>query len=224
MRAIIIERWTILRLGVRAVLAQGGHPVLSAVATASDGIEAVRGARGLDAVIVGQTDDSETVRLVRRVRAASETRILVLADRPDLDQIDSLLSAGATGILGRLAEGIEVLDALERMRRGERVLSNEVIGTLLGGLEGGRNDVVELETSGSGVLTDREAEVLSFLVTGASNRDIAQRLFIGEATVKTHLASTYTKLGVANRRQAVARGLELGLVTLNGSSMTSRPQ
>jgi len=224
MRAIIIERWTILRLGVRAVLAQGGHPVLNAVATAAEGIEATRAARQLDLVVVGQTDDSDAVRLVRHVRSISDVRVLALADRPDLGQIDALLSAGVSGILGRLAEGIEVLDALERMQQGERVLSNEVIGTLLGGLESGRSDVVELETSGSGLLTGREAEILSYLVTGASNREIAQQLFIGEATVKTHLASTYVKLGVANRRQAVARGLELGLVTLNGATMTTRPQ
>lgn len=223
MRAIIIERWTILRYGVRAILAQGGHPVLSAAATAAEGLAAVRGAQDLELVIAGQTDDADVVELVTQLRAASPSaRVLVLADRPDLAQIDALLGVGAAGILGRLAEGIEVLDALERIAQGERVLSNEVIGTLLVGIDTGRSDPLEPDITATSVLTARETEILACLVTGASNRDIAGQLFIGEATVKTHLASIYAKLGVANRRQAVARGLELGLVSWRGPSMVDR--
>lgn len=223
MRAIIIERWTVLRYGLRAVIGQAGHPVLSAATTATEGLAAARGAHDLQVVVAGMTDDLDLVELVTELRAATPgARVLALADQPDLEQIEALLGAGAAGILGRLAEGIEVLDALERIERGERVLSNEVISILLGGIDG-RGETSEPDASDRGPLTARETEILACLVTGATNREIARRLYIGESTVKTHLASTYAKLGVANRHQAVARGLELGLVAWGGPSVVGRP-
>lgn len=219
MRAIIIERWAILRHGVRAVLNQAGHPVLSAAVTGAEGLDAVRAAQRVELVIAGQTDDQDLVALVTKLRgAAPEARVLVLADRPDLEEIDAILAAGAAGILGRLAEGIELLDAIDRIGREERVLSNEVIGTLLGGIDPSRGAAPVPDTTTGTPLTARETEILSCLVTGASNREIARALFIGESTVKTHLASTYAKLGVTSRHQAVARGLELGIVAWRGPS------
>ena len=219
MRAIIIERWAILRHGVRAVLNQAGHPVLSAAITAAEGLDAVRAGQRVELVIAGQTDDQDLVALVTQLRgAAPEAKVLVLADRPDLEEIDAILAAGAAGILGRLAEGIELLDAIDRIGREERVLSNEVIGTLLGGIDPSRGAALAPEATTGTPLTARETEILSCLVTGASNREIARALFIGESTVKTHLASTYAKLGVTSRHQAVARGLELGIVAWRGPS------
>lgn len=213
MRAIIIERWAILRHGLRAVLGQAGYPVLRAASSAKEGLEAVGSARDLKLVIVGTTDDQDLVDLVTTLGAAApNAKALVLADQPDLGSVDALLGAGVVGILGRLVEGSEVLDAIERVQRGERVLSNEVINTLVGAIGLGRAAPAPRGVGASTVLTIREQEVLSRLVTGATNRDIAAQLVIGEATVKTHLASAYAKLGVANRHQAVAKGIELGLV------------
>src|SRR3546814_6198697 len=83
------------------------------------------------------------------------------------------------GILGRLAEGNEVLEAIDRIARGERVLSNEVINTLVGAIEGPGApslDSVSVPT----VLTPREREILSWLSTGGTNRDIARQLFRSE--------------------------------------------
>jgi DNA-binding NarL/FixJ family response regulator len=186
--------------------------VLSAAATAGEGLAAVSSARDLELVVVGSTDDEDLVALVHDLRAlAPQAKVLVLADQPDRASIDSLLAAGAVGMLGRLAEGSEVLDAIVRVGRGERVLSNEVINILLGVIEGG-TAALPADVVAPTALTLREREILAWLVTGATNRDIASRLFIGEATVKSHLASAYTKLGVANRHQAVAKGIELGLV------------
>lgn len=219
MRAIIIERWAILRHGLRAVLGQAGHPVLNASASAKEGLDAVQDARDLQLVIAGATDDQDLTQLVLALREeAPLAKVLVLMDQPDKAVIDRLLSAGAVGILGRLAEGGEVLDAIERVGRGERVLSNDVINTLVGAIDGGPTPTLPPSLATNGALTAREREILSWLATGASNRDIATRLFIGEATVKSHLASAYAKLGVANRHQAVAKGIELGLVAWGATS------
>ena len=219
MRAIIIERWAILRYGLRAVLGQAGHPILSAAASARDGLDAVQSARDLHLVVAGATDDQDIVDLVVAIgEEAPGVKVLVLADQPDRACIDALLGAGAMGILGRLAEGGEVLDAIERVQRGERVLSNDVINTLVGAIDPGRTGELPVDGRAVSVLTVREREILSWLATGASNRDIATRLFIGEATVKSHLASCYAKLGVANRHQAVSRGIALGLVAWSAST------
>ncbi len=219
MRAIIIERWAILRHGLRAVLGQAGYPVLSAAASGKEGLDAVAAARDLNLVIAGTTDDVDLVDLtVALAEQAPSAKVLVLADQPDRACIDALLGARVAGILGRLAEGSEVLDAMERVQRGERVLSNEVINTLVGAIEPGQAAPLPPGVSAALSLTLREREILSWLVTGATNRDIAARLFIGEATVKSHLASAYVKLGVANRHQAVAKGIELGLVAWGAGS------
>ena len=212
MRAIIIERWAILRQGLRAVLREGGYPVLSAAATGAEGLESIRTARKLELVVVGHTDDLDAVHLVAAVAEASpDARVLVLTDRADRRHLRRLLSAGADGVLGRLSETQGLLDALARLERGERVLSNEVIMTLVGSLEEGEAPPARL-AAGNAVLTAREQEVLLRLATGASNRELADDLFIGEATVKSHLVSIYAKLEVPNRHRAVARALELGLL------------
>jgi DNA-binding NarL/FixJ family response regulator len=217
MRAIIIERWAILRHGLRAVLGQAGHAVLSTSTSAREGIEAVDGARDLQLVIVGATDDQDVTSLVVGLRlTAPATRVLVLLDQPDKAVIDKLLHAGAVGIIGRLAEGSEVLDTVERLGRGERVLSAEVIDALVDAIDA--SAAARPAAATTGALTAREREILSWLATGATNRDIANRLFISEATVKSHLASAYTKLKVANRRQAVAKGIELGLLAWGATS------
>jgi len=222
LRAIIIERWAILRHGVRAVLNQAGHPVLSAAATAADGLAAVRTARGPELVIAGKTADQDAARLVADLRAAAPAaKVLVLADQPDLEEIEAVLAAGAAGILGRLAEGVELLAAIDRIGRDERVLSNEVIETLLGGIDLARAASPSADAVSGNQLTAREVEIIGCLVTGASNRDIARTLYIGESTVKTHLASTYAKLGVTSRHQAVARGLELGIVAWRGATVAT---
>lgn len=223
MRAIIIERWTILRHGLRSVLSQAGHPVLSAAATAAQGVAAVADAHDLDLVIVGQTDDLPITAVVTAVRAqVPAASLLALVDDPGPEEINDLLGAGSAGLLGRLAEGIEVLEALARLERGERVLSNEVIATLVSGVDTGDGPLAAPAPGSASLLTARESETLSLLSTGASNREIARRLFIGESTVKTHLVSIYAKLGVANRHQAVSRGLELGLLPLRGRRVVGR--
>lgn len=210
MRAIIIERWAILRHGLRAVLGQSGHPVLSSAASAAEGLTAVQRERKVELVVVGMVDDRDPVDLLAVLAEhAPGVPVLVLADDLDRSRIDALLVAGAAGILGRLAEGTEVVDAIERLGRGERVLSNDVISCLVRAIEPGRSSSEPIVAT---QLTAREREILTFLATGATNRDIATKLFIGEATVKSHLASAYSKLGVANRHQAVARCVELGVV------------
>src|SRR3546814_2933682 len=161
MRTVIIGRWAILRLGLRAVLGHSDHVVVNTTSTAEDGMNAVEGARDLQLVILGTTDDRDIVDLtVQVVSAVPGVRVLALADGLDRARIDGLLGVGAMGILGRLAEGNEVLEAIDRIARGERVLSNEVINTLVRALEGPGAPSLD-SVSVPPVLTPREREILS---------------------------------------------------------------
>lgn len=219
MRAIIIEQWAILRGGLRAVVGDAGHPVACAAASAQEGLEAVRHAHDLGLVVIGAVGDADRAALVAEVVAAvPKACVVVLADHPDRAEIDALLQAGAAGILGRLTESGQLVAGLAQVGGGNRVLSEEVIGTLVRAIEPTQRAPLALRSVTGTDLTAREAEVLGWLATGATNRAIAAQLFIGEATVKTHLSSAYAKLGVSDRHRAVARAIEMGLVGLSAAS------
>ena len=205
MRAIVIEQWGILRHGITAVLNDAGGDAVASVATATEGLAVLRG-RPVELVVTGVTADLTTEAVVERVKAISVTTcVLCLVQRPDRGQLEELLAAGAEGVLVRRADEAELRDALVRLARGEHVLSPQLISMLVR-----REEPVAVNTGG---LTRREMEILTRLCGGASNREIAAALVISDATVKSHLASIYAKLGVASRHQAVARALELGLIS-----------
>jgi DNA-binding NarL/FixJ family response regulator len=116
------------------------------------------------------------------------------------------IKAGATGYLLKDATQEELFRAVGAAARGESVLSPSVAARLLGQV---RAPVVE-------PLSQREVEVLRLVAKGATNREVARRLFISEASVKAHLLHVYAKLAVNDRAAAVAAGYERGLLTPGG--------
>lgn len=225
MRAIIIERWAILRHGVRAVLGQGGHPVIRTASSAAEGHAAIAARPDVELIVLGGTADGPVVPTTAALAAATpDARIVVLLDTPRREEVAALFEAGASALLGRLAEEGNLLDAVTRVERGERVLSSEVIEALLPGAEIPRGMVMAVDgvtSREAPVLSRREQEVLHWLQQGATNREIADQLFIGQATVKTHLSSIYTKLGASSRHHAVRKALEVGL--LDGAPPPAAP-
>lgn len=217
MRAVVVEQWSILRSGIRTVLTQAGHGVLGTADSVASAFEAIRSSAGVELVIVGAIDVPSATFVEQLVTVAPTTRSLVFLDHPSRAAVDALLGAGATGIVDHTTEGPQLLDAIERIHCGERALSSRVID-VLAGVSRRADDRVDRrrhtvrEVTGGVPLTLREREILGCLGTGATNRDIAAHLYIGESTVKSHLGSAYAKLGVANRQQALVRAAELGLV------------
>lgn len=131
-----------------------------------------------------------------------ETRVLVLTTYDTDREVVSAIEAGATGYLLKDAPRAKLLQAVEATARGEAVLSSSVGARLM---ERVRNPDREL-------LSDREMEVLRLVASGSTNRDIAEALFVSEATVKTHLIHIFSKLGVNDRAAAVATAFEQGLL------------
>jgi DNA-binding NarL/FixJ family response regulator len=205
MRAVIADQWSVLRNGVAAVLGQCG---ITTVAQHATGIDVVASAaqHGAALVVVGTVPDVSPLGVVERAqRADPPLRSLVLLESVTRDAAVALLDAGADAVVPRDTGEVELREAATRLLRGERHIAPAVVATAFGSTGAARR----ADDHG---LTQRERAVLRQLVEGRSNREIAAALFIGEATVKTHLRNIYEKLGVANRVQAVGLALERELL------------
>jgi DNA-binding NarL/FixJ family response regulator len=132
-----------------------------------------------------------------------DARVLVLTTYDTEADVLPAIEAGATGYLLKDAPSDELRRAIRAAARGESVLSPSIATRLLKGVREPNREAV----------SQRELEVLRLVASGASNREAATRLFISEATVKTHLVHIYAKLGVNDRAAAVAVAFERGLLT-----------
>ena len=132
------------------------------------------------------------------------TRVLVLTTYDTDDDIVRAVEAGATGYLLKDTPREELVDAIRAAARGETVLAPPVAARLVG----------RMRASGAErrPLTPREVEVLAAVGRGLTNAEIGRELFIGEATVKTHLLRVFAKLGVDDRTRAVTVAIERGIL------------
>ncbi|MBN6053401.1 response regulator transcription factor [Nonomuraea sp. RK-328] len=194
----------IVRDGLRAAL--DGEPDLEVVGEASDGAEAVRLAADLapDLVLLDLRmpgmDGVTAIRALRGLGPAAP-RVLVLTTF-DTDVLTAL-EAGAAGYLLKDAPAHELVRAVRAAARGETVLAPAVVGRL----------AEQVRKPARGALSRRELEVLRLVAGGATNQEAAARLFISQASVKTHLLHVYAKLDVHDRAAAVAEAYRRGLLT-----------
>lgn len=203
-RLIIVDDHPVVRDGLRGMLS--GVDDLEVVGEASDGQEALAVIEALrpDVVLM----DLRMPRLggAVAIRAMAErglpARVLVLTTYDTDSDVVPALEAGATGYLLKDAPREELVRAIHAAARGEAVLSPSVAARL----------VSQLRAPAQDALSERELEVLTLIAQGETNRGAAARLFISEATVKTHLLHIYEKLGVNDRAAAVAAGYERGLL------------
>lgn len=204
-RLLIVDDHPVVRDGLSSMFAR--DPGFEVLGEAADGAEAVRLAQELrpDVILMdlrmpGMDGVTAITELVRRGVAA---RVLVLTTYDTDNHVLSAIEAGATGYLLKDAPRAELLRAVRAAAGGEAVLSPSVAATLM-------NRVRSLS---AGPLSRRELEVLELVAAGNTNRETAARLFITEATVKTHLLNIYAKLGVGDRAAAVAVAFNRGLLT-----------
>jgi DNA-binding NarL/FixJ family response regulator len=201
---LLVDDHPIVRAGLRATLE--ADPGLRVVGEASEGDEAVRLARELcpDVVLMdlqlGPGIDGAAA--TARVRELPEPpRVLILTTYDSDADILRAIEAGAIGYLLKDAEPADLLRALRAAAAGETVLAPSVATRL-----------VSRERAPGISLTPREAQVLQLVAGGHSNSAIARRLFISEATVKSHLVQVFAKLGVDNRTAATAEGRRRGVI------------
>jgi DNA-binding NarL/FixJ family response regulator len=176
------------------------------VGEASDGAEAIRLVESLRPDVVLMDLRMPGLGGVAAIKAlaeqGAEARVLVLTTYDSDSDVTPALEAGATGYLLKDAPQEQLVRAIQAAARGESVLAPSVATRL----------VSQLRAPAQDALSDRELEVLGLIAQGETNRGAAARLFISEATVKTHLLHIYEKLGVNDRAAAVAAAYERGLL------------
>jgi DNA-binding NarL/FixJ family response regulator len=208
LRLLVVDDHPVVRMGLVAMLSE--HADFEVVGEAADGAEAVALAASerpdlvlMDLRMPGVDGASATASIVA---AGGGTRVLVLTTYETDDHILAAIEAGASGYLLKAAPQAEILAGIRAVAAGETVLAPSIAAKLVSRV---RADAASIAPP---ALSPREREVLVLVAEGRSNPEIAKALYIGEATVKTHLLHAFEKLGVNDRTRAVTRAMELGLL------------
>jgi NarL family two-component system response regulator LiaR len=211
-KVLIVDDHPVFRDGLRRCLeADKSLEVIAAVGGGDEMWAALDAAGSPQVVLMDVEMPNETgIDLTRRLRErAPEVRVVMLTAYSDSERVLAALKAGAVGYLLKNVSPEEIRATVARVVAGESMLSGEIAGRVLREFEREREEAryrAELDA-----LTPREEEILKLLATGESNREIAQRLFISEQTVKNHVASIFRKLHVNDRTKAALLAVKLGL-------------
>jgi len=211
-RVLLADDHAIVREGVKMILT--AERDLDVVGEAEDGLEAVELAKKLKpdvAVIDISMPGINGIEATKRIKAAlPDTHVLALTMHSDDTYVFQLLKAGASGYVLKKAAATDLVQAVRAARRGEAFLypsvAKAVVADYLKRLETGEGR----ETYDG--LTDREKEILTLVAEGATNQEIAQKLFISVKTVQTHRAHIMEKLNLHDRTKLVRYAIRKGLI------------
>ena len=200
-RVLVVDDHAVVRTGLANIL--GSEPDIRIVGEANDGVEAISKALELkpDVILmdIRMPRCSGLEATVTIKESFPDARVLILTVSDQEEDLFQALKFGAQGYLLKGATITEVVDAVRRTAAGEVMLSPHVVGRLVAEFRG------KEKASGNGLsLSTREMEVLHLLGEGLTNTEIANRLFIGESTVRTYLHRLLEKLHLRNRAEAVA--------------------
>jgi two-component system, NarL family, response regulator LiaR len=210
-RVLIVDDHKVVREGMQFLLDQEAG--IEVVGQCADGRQAVEAAsRLLPTVVLLDLlmPTLDGLAALRRIRAESPTtRVVVLTSHTGEEYMFDAIKSGATSYLLKTAGAREVIDAVKDAANGESHLDPSVAARVLEELR-----APSRQAPPDSHLTPREIDVLTLVARGRSNRAIADQLFIGEETVKTHISNILTKLHLADRTQAAIYALRRGLVPL----------
>ncbi|MEO3789493.1 response regulator transcription factor [Nonomuraea sp. B10E15] len=201
---LIVDDHPVVRDGLSSMFAR--DPEFDVLGEAADGAEAVRLALTLrpDVILMDlRMPGIDGVSAIRQLaERGSEARVLVLTTYDTDSHVLPAIEAGATGYLLKDAPRDELSRAVRAAARGEAVLAPSVAALLMN----------RVRAPVPGPLSPREVEVLQLVAAGATNREAAARLFLTEATIKSHMLNIYAKLGVNDRAAAVSEAFNRGLL------------
>lgn len=202
-RVVLVDDHAVIRAGLAQLIATADD--IEVVGQAADGAAAIEQARALkpDVVLMDlQMPGVDGVTATREIVAAGlGVDVLVLTSYSDNERILDALDAGAVGYLLKDADPDDVLTGIRAVSRGESPIHPKAARALLGARSAG----------GRPQLTAREVEVLTLVRDGLANKQIAKRLEISERTVKAHLTSAFSRIGVSDRTQAALWAQRNGL-------------
>lgn len=207
-RVLLVDDHAVVRSGLKAFLLAWDD--LNLVGEASDGEEAVRLCSQVqpDVVLMDlqmpRMDGATATRLIRETNP--QIQVIALTSFKEEELVQAALRAGAIGYLLKNISAEDIVAAIRSAARGRPTLSPEATSALIHGATQSALPPIGFD------LTDREREVLTLLVAGLNNSQIADRLIISRSTVKFHVSGILSKLQVANRTEAVAVALQQRLV------------
>jgi DNA-binding NarL/FixJ family response regulator len=206
-RVLVVDDHPIVRQGLRSFLSS--RTGIEVVGEAGDAEEGLAEASRLlpDVVLMDLVmPGGGAVEAIAAIRGLSPApRLVVLTSFSSDDQVLPAVRAGASGYVMKDAPPAEVEAAVRAVHRGGVVLAPQAASTVMGEVARGH------AAPGADELTRRERDVLGLLARGLSNRELAEALFVSEKTVKTHVSSILSKLGLADRTQAALFAVRHGL-------------
>jgi DNA-binding NarL/FixJ family response regulator len=213
-RIVIAEDHQLIREGIRLIL--GAAKNFSIVGEAVNGFQAVELVQELqpDVVLLDikmpEMDGIQAIPIIKK--KSGRTKVLMLTAKMDETSVLKALTAGASGYLTKDTDSSSLIKAINVVQEGELWIERKLLARAF--LEGhAKNKSGSTFTKPKeGLLTSREKEVLFQLTKGGTNKDIANKLFISEKTVKSHLNTIFRKLNVSRRLEAILLAIRSGLV------------
>lgn len=210
MKVLLVDDQELVRTGFRLILSV--EPDIDVVGEASDGLQAVERVGDLDPDVVlmdVQMPGLDGIEATRRIVATGRAKVIILTTFDRDDYLFDALRAGASGFMLKNAPAESLVDGLRRVASGYGLLAPEVTrrvieSSLTGGSAAHDDRLAEL--------TERETQIVKQVARGLSNGEIAETLFISEATVKTHVSACLAKLDLRDRVQLAVFAYESGLI------------
>jgi two-component system response regulator DevR len=204
-RVFLLDDHEVVRRGIADLLeTEAGIRVVGEAGSAAEALRRIPAARPDVAILDARLPDGSGIDVCRDIRSEMpEVNCLILTSYDDDDAIFAAVMAGAAGYLLKEIRGTSLVDAARQVAAGKSLLDPSVTGRLLSRLRDGAPKDTRLAS-----LTDREREILGLIADGLTNRQIGERLFLAEKTVKNYVSGLLAKLGMQRRTQAAVFGAE----------------
>lgn len=209
---LLVDDQAMVRAGLSMILEAEGD--ISVVAEAEDGAAGVRAAKRErpDVVLMDvRMPEMDGIEATRQITTELESRVIVLTTFDLDDYVYGALRAGASGFLLKDAPPDDLVAAIRVVAAGDALIAPSITKRLISEFAGRPEETTRSKSLDA--LTDREMEVFEEMARGLSNSEIAEKLFVSETTVKTHVSHIFTKLDLRDRVQAVVVAYETGLIS-----------
>jgi two-component system, NarL family, response regulator DevR len=198
-RVFLLDDHEIVRRGVRELLESNDDiEVVGEAATAADGLARIPSTQPDVAVLDMRLPDGNGVEVCREIRSREpQVQCLILTSYSDDEALFDSIMAGAAGYLLKQIKGTDLVDAVRRVAAGQSLLDPQVTNRVLERLRKGPEEDERLAR-----LTEQERKILDLIAEGLTNRQIAERMFLAEKTIKNYVSNVLAKLGMERRTEA----------------------